>query len=103
MTKEHKKNNSLKRIIVDFKKLNKDILDLIMERYPNGYGDRDIICFRNARGDWVECIEVRTEDTMYLVKVSKRLSVAIEEYEVDESDDEEIDVENSESFEEEEH
>ena len=99
--KEQRKNNSLKRIIVDFKKLNKNILDLIMEKYPDGYGDRDIICFRNAQGDWVECIEVRTEDTMYLVKVSKRLSVAMEEYEVDESEDDEIDVENSESFEEE--
>ena len=30
----------------------------------------------------------RTEDTMYLVKVSKRLSIAMEEYEGDESEDE---------------
>lgn len=102
MMKESKKNNSLKRIIVDFKKLNKDILNLIIEKYPDGYGDRDIISFRNTQGDWVECIEVRTEDTMYLVKVSKRLSIAMEEYEGDESEDSEIDIEDPDSPEEDE-
>ena len=90
----------MKRVIVDYKKLNASLLDLLVERYPDGYGDRDIISFRNAQGEWVECIEVTTEDTMYLVKVSKRLTAAMEEYDVDESEDE-IDIKESKNFEEE--
>ena len=77
----------MKRVIVDYKKLNKRLLDLLVERYPDGYGDRDIISFRNMEGDWVECVEVRTEDTIYLVKVSKRLTTAMQEYEAEESEE----------------
>ncbi|MBT8315633.1 MAG: hypothetical protein KJP26_14340 [Maribacter sp.] len=92
----------MKKVIVDYKKLNAQLLDLLVERYPDGYDDRDIISFRNMEGDWVECVEVRTEDTVYLVKVSKRLTTAMEEYETDESDDNnEIGVEDAKSFEEE--
>ncbi|WP_190808380.1 hypothetical protein [Flagellimonas sp. S3867] len=98
--KESKRNNALKRVIVDYKKLNKDILDLIMEKYADGYGDRDIISFRNAQGEWVECIEVKTEDTLYLVKVSKRLTMAMEEYD-EESPEDEINITESKDFEEE--
>ncbi|WP_232520839.1 hypothetical protein [Flagellimonas nanhaiensis] len=91
----------MKRVIVDYKKLNAPLLDLLVERYPDGYGDRDIISFRNAQGEWVECIEVTTEDTMYLVKVSKRLTTAMEEYDDNDSDEDEIDISGSNDFEEE--
>ena len=94
-------NKDVKRVIVDFKKLNSSLLDLLVERYPDGYGDRDIISFRNAQGEWVECIEVTTQDTMYLVKVSKRLTTAMEEYDIDESEDDDVDVKDSKNFEEE--
>ena len=42
----------------------------------------------------VECIEVRTEDTAYLIKVSKRLVMAMEDYDVNE-DNEDSDEETS--------
>ena len=83
----------MKRIIVDYKKLNALLLDLLVERYPDGYGDKDIVSFRNAQGEWVECIEVRTEDTIYLIKVSKRLTTAMEEYDDDdETVEDELDI-----------
>ncbi|WP_350286839.1 hypothetical protein [uncultured Croceitalea sp.] len=91
----------MKRVIVDYKKLNSSLLDMIVEKYPDGYGDGDIISFRNAQGEWVECIEVTTEDTMYLVKVSKRLTTAMEEYDVDDSDEDGIDINGTKNFEEE--
>ncbi|KAA1242390.1 hypothetical protein F0000_25825 [Aquimarina sp. RZ0] len=78
------KNNHLKKVIVDFKKLNNKILDLLVVKYPDGYDDEDIITFRNAQNEIVECVEVKTEDTLYLVKVSKRLVTAMEDYDVDE-------------------
>ncbi|MBS9464036.1 hypothetical protein KIM67_16560 [Flagellimonas sp. 389] len=88
----------MKRVIVDYKKLDSSLLDMLVEKYPDGYGDGDIISFRNAQGDWVECIEVTTEDTMYLVKVSKRLTTAMEEYD---SDEDEIEINEAKNFEEE--
>ncbi|MBW2936894.1 hypothetical protein KXJ69_02180 [Aureisphaera sp. CAU 1614] len=75
----------MKRVIVDFKKLNKEILEMLVEKFPNGYDSKDIIVFRNAQNEIIEAVEVRTEDTMYLVKVSKRLADTMENY--DEDDD----------------
>ncbi|UMB62058.1 hypothetical protein MHL31_07650 [Lutibacter sp. A80] len=86
----------MKRIIVDFKKLTPEILNLLVEKFPDGYGIRDIVHFTNPKGQYVDAVEVRTEDTVYLVKISEQLADTMENYEEDEdpiiSDDLEIDV-----------
>ena len=79
----------MKRVIVDYAKLTNEILNLLVEKFPDGYDDSDIIRFRNAKNELVEAVEVRTEDTIYLVKVSTKLSDRIENYD---EDDEIIDV-----------
>ena len=73
------------RKIVDSQKLNEDILNLLVEKFPDGYSDKDIIAFRNAQNEYIEAVEVRTEDTVYLVKVGKRLVQAMEEHEEDDN------------------
>lgn len=70
----------MKRIIVDYQKLNKDILNLLVEKFPDGYDDDDIISFRNAHNDLIEAVEVKTEDTIYLVKVGTRLAKAMADF-----------------------
>jgi len=82
-----KNTASLMRKIVDYNKLNDDILSLLVEKYPYGYEDRDIITFRNAKNELIEAVEVRTEDTIYLVKVGLRLVQAMEDFEADSEDD----------------
>ncbi|WP_348824852.1 DNA primase [Flavobacterium aestuarii] len=77
----------MKRVIVDYAKLTNEILNLLVEKFPDGYDDSDIIRFRNAKNELVEAVEVRTEDTIYLVKVSTKLADRIGNYE----DDDEID------------
>ena len=72
---------ALKRVIVDYKKLDNHMLDLLVEKFPDGYDDDDIVTYRNANNEVVECIEVRTGDTAYLIKVSKRLVMAMEDHE----------------------
>jgi len=86
------KNNHLKKVIVDFKKLTNTILDLLVTKYPDGYDDDDIITFRNAQNEIVECVEVKTEDTLYLVKVSKRLINAMEDHDDDDDQDTETEL-----------
>ena len=89
------RNDNLKRVIVDFKKLTPEILALLVERYPDGYDDDQIISFRNQHNDLIEAVEVTTEDTMYLVKVSSKLSVTMLNY--DEADYEGFDDDNPEA------
>lgn len=64
----------MKRLLVDYKKLDHEVASLLIESYPYGYGDEDIITFKNMHGEIVEAVEIKTEDTIYLVKISKSLS-----------------------------
>lgn len=80
----------MKRVIVDYAKLTNEILNLLVEKFPDGYDDSDVIRFRNAKNELVEAVEVRTEDTIYLVKISTKLADRIENY--DEDDDMDLDV-----------
>jgi len=74
----------MKRVIVEYAKLTKDILDMLINKYPDGYDYGDIISFKNAKGETIKAIEVKTADTIYLVKISERLENAMEEYAEDE-------------------
>jgi hypothetical protein len=76
----------MRRIIVDYAKLTGDILNLLVDKFPEGYDDSDIIRFRNAQNELIEAVEVKTEDTIYLVKVSTKLASRMEKY-----DEEDID------------
>lgn len=88
------KNSHLKRVIVDFKKLTPEVLKLTVECYPDGYGDNDIISFKNAQGERIEAVEVLTEDTKYLVKISEKLEKTMANYvEEDYADFEDDDAE----------
>ena len=73
----------MKRIIVDYNKFNTEILDLLVEKFPDGYDDSDIISFRNAEGEQIEAVEIRTDDTIYLVKIGEKLQQAIQQHEED--------------------
>jgi len=87
----------MKRIIVDFKKLTPEILSLLVEKYPDGYDDIHVITFKNAKNQTIEAVEVRTEDTIYLVKVSQKLENTManfeeDDYEMDEFDEPLVDI-----------
>ncbi len=69
------------RKLVDYKKLDHTLAALLIETYPDGYGDDDIITFKNAHGEIVEAVELRTQDILYLVKISKSLSNFISNFE----------------------
>jgi DNA-directed RNA polymerase subunit delta len=77
----------MKRVIVDYAKLTNEILNLLVEKFPDGYDDSDIIRFRNAKNELIEAVEVRTVDTIYLVKVSTKLADRIGNYDEDDEID----------------
>ena len=78
----------MRRVILDYSKLTNEVLDLLVEKFPDGYDYRDIISFKNIKGEIVEAVEVKTEDTIYLVKVSLKLENSMEDHD---TDDDEVD------------
>jgi DNA-directed RNA polymerase subunit delta len=64
----------MKRVIVDYSKLTNEILNLLVDKFPDGYDDSNIIRFKNHKDETIEAVEVRTDDTIYLVKISTKLS-----------------------------
>ncbi len=81
----------MKRVIVDYKKLTPEILTLLVEKYPDGYDDLNVITFKNAKNETIEAVEVKTEDTIYLVKVSSRLENTMANFDEDDYDDDNYD------------
>lgn len=79
--------DNLKRVIVDFKKLTPEVLKLLVEKYPDGYDDTNIITFKNAQGERIEAVEVTTDDTKYLVKISAKLEKTMANYDEDDYED----------------
>ncbi|MEO8234949.1 MAG: DNA primase [Flavobacterium sp.] len=83
----------MKRVIVDYSKLTGEILNLLVEKFPDGYDDSNIVRFKNAKNETIEAVEVRTVDTIFLVKISTKLSDRIINY--DEDDELADDLEGS--------
>ncbi len=88
--------DNLKRVIVDFKKLTPEVLKLLVEKYPDGYDDDNIITFRNSHGERIEAVEVLTDDTKYLVKISAKLEKTMANY--DEEDYSEYEADDPEAI-----
>ncbi|MDR9401027.1 MAG: hypothetical protein RI558_06355 [Psychroflexus sp.] len=80
----------MKRVIVDYKKLTPEIVSMLVEKYPDGYGDKDIIIFKNAKNETIEAVEVRTDDTIYLVKISTRLQNTMDDFDIDDYETDEL-------------
>lgn len=72
----------MRRVIVDYKKLTPEVLNLLKQKFPGGYGDDDIIVFDNHKNETIEAVEIKTDDTIYLVKVSSKLHYTMANFNV---------------------
>ncbi len=77
----------MKRIIIDYRKLTPEMAGLLLERYPEGYGDDDLIAFKGPKGEWIEAVELQTPDALYLVKVNQHLMSLLAVFEETEMED----------------
>ena len=64
----------MKRLLIDYSKMDHALAAILIDSYPDGYGDEDIITIKKPNGEIIEAVELRTPDTLYLVKISKSLS-----------------------------
>ncbi|MFT6815132.1 MAG: DNA-directed RNA polymerase subunit delta [Sphingobacteriales bacterium] len=72
--------------IIDYSKLTPELLELLTTKFPLGYDNSDIIKFKNAAKEMVEAVRIETDDTIYLVKVGKKLIAEMEAF-MDDDDD----------------
>lgn len=77
---------SKKKVIVDYKNVPEEVLQLLAEKYPHGY-NKAIIKFQNAKGETVNAVPIETEETSYLVKVSTQLQNMVNNIDADDFDD----------------
>ena len=95
----------MQRVIIDYKKLTPEILTLLNNKFPDGYGDNDIISFKNHKNESIEAVEVSSDDTIYLVKIGKHLTDSMANFDLlddNESISNNIDSENIKDIKEEE-
>jgi len=71
----------MKRILIDYKKLDHKVAAQLIDSYPDGYGDDDLITIKKPNREVIQAVEVKTADTIYLVKISKSLSNFIANFE----------------------
>jgi len=82
-----KQKQDKKRVVVDYKNITQDLLQLLSDEYPYGFED-ETIHYTNAKGERVEAVQLETEDTKYLVKISSQLVTKFEAFQDDEDEDE---------------
>lgn len=70
----------MKRIIKDYQSITQDQLKLIESQYPEGFDEDNIISFTTPKGDYIRALEVKTDDTVYLIKMSEKMLAKIDDY-----------------------
>jgi len=74
---------------------------MLVDKYPDGYDDDYIISFRNAKNGIIEAVEVTTNGTKYLIKMSTKFVATMANYDKDdyEVEDDEIAFQSSKDIE----
>ncbi len=80
----------MKRIIKDYKNITPELLDILNDRYPEGIDEDDLISFTNHLNEKVKAVEIRYEDDVYLIKVSKQLTAKMDEALDDDEDEDDL-------------
>lgn len=74
-----------KRVIVDYKNITDDLMQLFSDKYADGI-EGQTFYFKNAKGERVQAVPLETSDTKYLVKLSAQLVQKVEDF-LEEQDD----------------
>ena len=74
------KPNSKKKIVVSYKNLPPEIVELVKEKYPKGYSDV-LMKIDKGNGQFFYAITLDTEDTDYLIKVDVKIDLEPDEVE----------------------
>ena len=65
----------MKRVIVDYANAHSELLSRIDELYAPSYQFDKFITFKSSDGKTKKCIEIKLNDTIYLVKMDRFLDI----------------------------
>lgn len=83
----------MKRIIKNYTNITETHIALITAEYPDGFGDEHVSTLSLPDGKYIRCLEIKTEDTIYLFRIDSEMIEMLEEAT---DDDFGIDVEGEE-------
>ena len=69
----------MNRIIKNYTNITEKHIALITDSYPEGFGDDDLTTLSMPDGKYLRCLEVRTEDTIYLFRIDSEMIEKLEE------------------------
>lgn len=85
----------MKRVIKTYENCDDNILSQLAEKFPNGIKEKHITKIPTVKGGMMKVIELKTEDTIYLIKFSDELEMAIDNFDLEmEIDLEELEIED---------
>ncbi len=89
----------MKRIFKDYRNITDKHMLLIRKKYPHGFSDSDLTTLKTSDGNYMDVLEISSEDSLYLFKVNHDLLSMIEDFNesLDFSDELEPSPENEES------
>jgi hypothetical protein len=63
----------MKRVIKDYKSIGIDLFQLLIKSFPDGIYEEDLIRITKPNGKKINVLELRTEDTVYLIKMDREM------------------------------
>ena len=69
----------MKRVIKNYNTIEAHHISLIEEAFPLGINQEDIVSLRMPDGKYLSCLEVKTEDTIYLFRMDDGMIQILEE------------------------
>ncbi|MGB2135891.1 MAG: hypothetical protein ACPHYG_07845, partial [Flavobacteriales bacterium] len=69
----------MKRIIKNYTNITEGHIALIKAEYPDGFGDEDVNTLSLPDGKYIRCLEIKTEDTIYLFRIDSEMIEMLEE------------------------
>lgn len=70
----------MKRVIIDYKSIGADLIQQLIKIFPDGIYEDDLIRITKPNGEKVNVVELRTEDTIYLIKMNQELQATIDSF-----------------------
>lgn len=74
------------RVVIDYEKLNDDLVEQIKLVYPSGFRQH-LISFPNSKGEKISALRFETFEKIYLIRMSSKMAEKIVEEDSDYDDD----------------
>jgi hypothetical protein len=59
----------MKRVIKNYATLSPELRQILMTTFPEGITSKDVISFKDVKGNRLHGVEIITDDTLYLIRV----------------------------------